>query len=104
MTSRARFGPLLAAEGKRLGAASVQVVEVPPGPPVQAPLVAEIYGPIYAAQEKVGHALRALFDSTADIVDTDDTLEPPRHTAMWLRSTAPKAAFWVSPRRRSRTR
>lgn len=69
--------PALAAEGKRLGAASVQVVEVPPGPPVQAPLVAEIYGPTYAGQEKVGHAVRALFDTTKDIVDTDDTLGTP---------------------------
>jgi multidrug efflux pump subunit AcrB len=69
--------PALAAEGKRFGAASVQVVEVPPGPPVQAPLVAEIYGPVYAAQEKIGRALRIMFDSTRDIVDTDDTLPSP---------------------------
>jgi multidrug efflux pump subunit AcrB len=69
--------PALAAEGKRLGAASVQVVEVPPGPPVQAPLVAEIYGPAYAAQERIGRALRRVFDSTRDIVDTDDTLAAP---------------------------
>ncbi len=66
--------PALAAEGKRLGASSVQVVEVPPGPPVQAPLVAEIYGPVYAAQQQIGRALRTVFDSTRDIVDTDDTL------------------------------
>jgi multidrug efflux pump subunit AcrB len=69
--------PALAAEGRRLGAASVQVVEVPPGPPVQAPLVAEIYGPVYAAQEAIGRALRVMFDSTRDIVDTDDTLAAP---------------------------
>lgn len=69
--------PALAAAGKRLGAASVQVVEVPPGPPVQAPLVAEIYGPTYAGREKVGRALRHLFDTTKDIVDTDDTLSAP---------------------------
>ena len=69
--------PALAAEGKRLGAASVQVVEVPPGPPVQAPLVAEVYGPTYAAQQKVARALRTMFDSTADVVDTDDTLPAP---------------------------
>ena len=69
--------PALAAEGKRLGATSVQVVEVPPGPPVQAPLVAEIYGPVYAAQQTVGRALRVMFDSTKDIVDTDDTLPAP---------------------------
>jgi multidrug efflux pump subunit AcrB len=67
----------LLAEGKRLGAASVQVVEVPPGPPVQAPVVAEIYGPVYAAQLEIGRALRKIFDSTRDIVDTDDTLAAP---------------------------
>ena len=66
--------PALAAAGRRLGAASVQIVEVPPGPPVHAPLVAEIYGPVYAVQQKIGLSLRALFDSTPDIVDTDDTL------------------------------
>ena len=69
--------PALAAEGKRLGAASVQVVEVPPGPPVQAPLVAEVYGPTAAARQKVAGALRTMFDSTPDIVDTDDTLSGP---------------------------
>jgi multidrug efflux pump subunit AcrB len=66
----------LVTEGKRLGAQSVQVVEVPPGPPVQAPLVAEIYGPEYAQQQAVGRALRTMFDATPDIVDTDDTLPP----------------------------
>ncbi len=36
--------PVLSEIGQQHGA-SVKVVEVPPGPPVQAPLVAEIYGP-----------------------------------------------------------
>ncbi|NNM62500.1 MAG: efflux RND transporter permease subunit [Steroidobacteraceae bacterium] len=73
--------PALAALGKRLGAASIQVVEVPPGPPVQAPIVAEIFGPNYPAQERVGRALRKLFDTTPGIVDTDDSLPsgPPRY-------------------------
>jgi len=38
--------------GERLGA-NVKVVEVPPGPPVQAPLVAEIYGLDYEAQSRI---------------------------------------------------
>ena len=66
--------PALAAEGQRLGAASVQVVEVPPGPPVQAPLVAEIYAPRQADRQAIGRAVRQLFDTTPDIVDTDDTV------------------------------
>ncbi len=68
--------PALAAIGRRYGA-SVQVVEVPPGPPVMAPLVAEIYGPDYDAQRRVAADLRRLFDTTPDIVDTDDSLEAP---------------------------
>jgi len=72
--------PALAAEGRRLGVASLQVVEVPPGPPVQAPLVAEVYGPLRARQLEIAGVLRALFDSTPDIVDSDDTLVAPGAT------------------------
>jgi multidrug efflux pump subunit AcrB len=67
--------PALAEVGKRHGAASVQVVEVPPGPPVLAPLVAEIYGPDYEAQRELARELRRLFDTTADIIDVDDSVE-----------------------------
>ncbi|MEP7314296.1 MAG: efflux RND transporter permease subunit, partial [Pseudomonadota bacterium] len=68
--------PELAAIGKHFGGV-VQVVEVPPGPPVQAPLVAEIYGPDYAQQRQVAAEMRKVFDATPDIVDTDDSLEAP---------------------------
>jgi multidrug efflux pump subunit AcrB len=66
----------LAAIGARYGA-SVQVVEVPPGPPVRAPIVAEVYGPRYAEQRQLARELRRLFDSTPDIVDVDDSIEAP---------------------------
>lgn len=66
--------PALATIGKRHGAA-VEVVEVPPGPPVQAPIVAEIYGPFYGAQRVLTQQLRAFFESTPDIVDVDDSIE-----------------------------
>jgi multidrug efflux pump subunit AcrB len=72
--------PALVAEGKRLGAVSIQVVEVPPGPPVQAPLVAEVYGPLHERQIEIARSIRATFDSTKDIVDTDDTLTSPGAT------------------------
>lgn len=68
--------PQLAAIGKKYGA-SVQVVEVPPGPPVLAPLVAEVYGPHYADQRRLAAGIRKIFDSTPDIVDVDDSLEAP---------------------------
>jgi multidrug efflux pump subunit AcrB len=68
--------PALAAIGRNYNA-SVQVVEVPPGPPVRAPIVAEIYGPRYAEQRQFAQDVRKLFDKTADIVDVDDSNEAP---------------------------
>jgi multidrug efflux pump subunit AcrB len=62
----------LAGIDSRYGA-SIQVVEVPPGPPVQAPIVAEIYGPTPEARAALTAAVREAFDNTADIVDVDDT-------------------------------
>jgi multidrug efflux pump subunit AcrB len=68
--------PALAAIGRKYGA-SIQVVEVPPGPPVRAPIVAEVYGPRYAEQQRLAKQLRKAFDTTPDIVDTDDSVEAP---------------------------
>jgi multidrug efflux pump subunit AcrB len=55
----------------------VKVVEVPPGPPVLAPLVAEVYGPDHAGQVRVAAALRERFEQTAEVVDVDDSVEAP---------------------------
>jgi len=68
---------VLAEIGRRHGA-SVKVVEVPPGPPVQAPLVAEIYGPFPEAQRSMTARVRKVFDATPDVVDVDDSLESDR--------------------------
>jgi len=64
----------LAAVGNLYGA-SVKVVEIPPGPPVMAPIVAEVYGPDYAAQKRLGKRLVETFRSTPDIVDIDSSVE-----------------------------
>jgi multidrug efflux pump subunit AcrB len=66
--------PRLAAIGRRHGA-SVKVVEVPPGPPVLSPLVAEIYGPDYARSRAVARAMEQRFRATKDIVDIDSSVE-----------------------------
>ena len=66
--------PGLAAIGKSFGA-TVSVVEVPPGPPVLAPLVAEIYGPDHARALDVARTVRGIFEATPDVVDVDDSLE-----------------------------
>ena len=67
-----RVRPALQAIGKRFGA-NVKVVEVPPGPPVLAPLVAEVYGPEAAGRRQVAKAVRAMFETQAGVVDADDS-------------------------------
>ena len=67
--------PMLAKIGANYGA-SVKVVEVPPGPPVLSPLVAEVYGPDYAGQRKLALALQQQhFARTPGIVDIDTSVE-----------------------------
>jgi multidrug efflux pump subunit AcrB len=54
--------------------ANVKIVEVPPGPPVMSPLVAEIYGLDYNGQLRVAADVRRTFKATPDIVDIDDSI------------------------------
>ena len=53
--------------------ARVKVVEVPPGPPVLSPIVAEVYGPEAAGRRQLAHAIREVFAKTDNIVDVDDS-------------------------------
>jgi multidrug efflux pump subunit AcrB len=66
--------PALAAIGARYGA-SIKVVEVPPGPPVMSPLVAEIYGPDPERGRALALDLAATFAKSEGIVDIDTTVE-----------------------------
>lgn len=56
-------------------AAVISLVEVSPGPPVRATLVAEIYGPDEKEQVKVAGQVKKLLENTADVVDLDWSLE-----------------------------
>ena len=58
--------------GQRMGA-NVKVVEVPPGPPVLSPIVAEIYGPDAEGRRQMAKAVRAVFSQTDGLVDVDDS-------------------------------
>ncbi|MCS3628184.1 multidrug efflux pump subunit AcrB [Salinibacter ruber] len=51
--------------------AAVKVAEVPPGPPVRATLVAEIYGPDRATQRALADSVRQAFEATEGVVDVD---------------------------------
>ena len=58
-----------------LHGARVKVVEVPPGPPVLSPIVAEIYGPDEAGRAKLAQRVAKAFGDTPDIVGIDTTLK-----------------------------
>jgi multidrug efflux pump subunit AcrB len=55
--------------------ARIKVVEVPPGPPVMSPLVAEVYGPDEAGRQQVAARVAQSFAATPDIVGVDTSLK-----------------------------
>ena len=59
---------------------SIKVVEPPPGPPVLATLLAEIYGPDPQTRRAVAAKVRQAFESAPFIVDIDDSygVQAPR--------------------------
>ena len=54
--------------------ASIKLVEDPPGPPVRATLLAEIYGPDYEQQRAIATEIHHIFTHTYDVVDVDDSI------------------------------
>ncbi|MCH4267347.1 MAG: efflux RND transporter permease subunit [Brevundimonas sp.] len=70
---RERLGRLALPEGTTL-----KVVEAPPGPPVMATLLAEVYGPDAATRRAVAEKLKGIFHSVPYIVDIDDSYGAPR--------------------------
>ncbi len=56
---------------------ALKVVEVPPGPPVLATLLAEIYGPDAATRRATAAGVRKAFESVDFVVDSDDSFGTP---------------------------
>jgi multidrug efflux pump subunit AcrB len=83
-----RMRPELEAIASRHGA-RIKVVEVPPGPPVMSPLVAEVYGPDEAGRQALAAKIAASFAATDDIVGVDTS----------LREDAPRAFLKVRRQR-----
>jgi multidrug efflux pump subunit AcrB len=63
---RTRLDPLAATLGAR-----IQVVEVPPGPPVLQTIVAEVYGPDANRRLELARTVRSTFERTPGVVDVD---------------------------------
>lgn len=62
--------PGLQAIGRKYGA-TVQVAEVPPGPPVLQTLVAEVYGPDAEHRLQLARKIKEIFETTPGVVDVD---------------------------------
>lgn len=85
--------PLQALAKKIDADANVKVVEVPPGPPVLAPIVAEVYGPDDAGRRQVAQQVRAVLEKTEGIVDVDES--SPKQVKM----AAPRQILIVDQRK-----
>ena len=54
--------------------AKIQIVEMPPGPPVLQALVAEVYGPDDATRKQTAQALTDVFENAQNVTDVDNFL------------------------------
>ena len=83
--------------------ATMQVAEVPPGPPVLQTLVAEVYGPDATRRTDVAAQVKAIFEQTPGVVDTDWYVEAPhrRSRSPWMARRPPRPDCRRPPWRRS---
>ncbi|HET7216295.1 MAG TPA: efflux RND transporter permease subunit, partial [Terriglobia bacterium] len=76
---RLAIDPIGAKYGARL-----KVAEIPPGPPVMATLVAEIYGPGLIGQTEVARQVLDDFKRTPGVVDVDWSVEAPQRNLRFV--------------------
>ena len=57
--------------------AKIQVVEMPPGPPVLQTVVAEVYGPNAATRRQFARDLTKMFENVPNVVDVDNYMASP---------------------------
>ncbi|MBC2662256.1 efflux RND transporter permease subunit [Novosphingobium flavum] len=77
---------------------SLKVVETPPGPPVLATLLAEVYGPDEATRQKTAAQLETIFRSVPYIVDVDNSFGQPRPTLRLIPDRAKLDHYGLSER------
>ena len=70
--ARALLKPIAVRNG-----AKIQVVEMPPGPPVLQTVVAEVYGPDARTRRQVALDLTRMFEAAPGIVDVDNLMSDP---------------------------
>jgi multidrug efflux pump subunit AcrB len=62
---------------EKLGARSIQVVEMPPGPPVLQTVVAEVHGPDAETRRQVARDMEKMFRQVDGLVDVDTYMTDP---------------------------
>ncbi len=87
--------PTLNQVAERFGG-KVKVVEVPPGPPVWSPILAEVYAPTPELRQQAARQVREIFRATEDIVDVDMYL-PESHQKWQVVIDRSKAAHYQVP-------
>ena len=70
--ARALLQPVATQEG-----ANIEVVEMPPGPPVLQSVVAEVYGPDASTRRQVAEDLTQIFSATDVLTDVDNLIQQP---------------------------
>jgi multidrug efflux pump subunit AcrB len=86
--------------------ANIKIVEAPPGPPVIATLVAEVYGKIGQPYEDLAGAaarVRQHMDVTSGVVDVDDVLVAPEKKLVFRVDRAKAMARGISDRQIAET-
>ncbi|MHC1729494.1 MAG: efflux RND transporter permease subunit [Syntrophobacteraceae bacterium] len=86
--------------------ANIKIVESPPGPPVIATLVAEVYGRIgqpYEELVQAGKGVRRIMESTQGVVDVDDILVAPERKAVFRVDRVKAALHGISGRQIAET-
>jgi multidrug efflux pump subunit AcrB len=86
--------------------ANIKIVEAPPGPPVIATLVAEVYGKIGQPYEELGQAaarVRKHMEDTHGVVDVDDVLVAPEKKVIFRVDRAKAMARGVNDRQIAET-
>ncbi|HFC05554.1 MAG TPA: efflux RND transporter permease subunit, partial [Rhizobiales bacterium] len=72
LIAREMLTPIAKAAGAR-----IQVVEMPPGPPVLQTMVTEIYGPDAETRRQVARDITKIFEKAEGVVDVDNLMKEP---------------------------
>lgn len=73
--------------------AITKVLEIPPGPPVMATMMAEVYGPDEKSRTQVTKEIEQIFANEPSVVDLDTTLRPGRPRKVYEYNQAQGGVF-----------